>query len=369
MLWFQSKKFRISIYFKSSLNSKFLSEVVKNKIVEFNRLPDIVCSEFAWLTQSLVLTTALQCISEVRSNTFLLLESYNKSLDPAYLTHKALLPIPNEAEEHLVDIIGSDIKAILKARGIVEHLRDNLLPKYMDATFTASKYPFEIPNSDKMPSLKIPGEIDKTILKTIILNGIEQVFFQKGQPFSEQILFSKKCHLSLTATLTADKALAKKSDIAFAILTTIKPTYQLSNFNLGLGTIVKEEPSGNYWLCVQPKCDSTRIHTKKRAFLFLKLSNSDEGNFDIVVDVLNPAYLKIDYRVYHSKMYDFYSDTQGNSSSYMDNGIVKFKRGDNQNMIWVAELKNDYAQSISNTFSMELSRVGLDMSEWLRRNS
>jgi hypothetical protein len=368
-LWFQNEKFRISIYFKASPKLKYLSDAVRNKILNLTSLPKIINEEFAKLTHGLVLSTALQCIAQVRSNTFLLLDSYNKNLDPAYLTHRALLPNSHDAEEHLVDIIGSDIKAILKGSTIVKKLREDIIPKYLDEIYSEDTHPFEIQETEKMPDIAITDRINQSVLKSIVMNGIEKTFLKKEYSFDQQIIFRKNCHKNLTATFDNNIESAKNSNIQFAILTTIKPKYQLNQFTLTQGTILKEENNKNYWLCIQPKCDSVRIETKKRAFIFLKLDTGTENNFHIVLNPNDPVFLKINYKIYYSKLIDFITDKDGNVTSFEEGEQTKFKKGDNLKMIWISELKNDFAQSVANSFSNQLSRVGLDLSEWLRRNS
>jgi hypothetical protein len=372
-LWFQNDKFRISIYFKESLGAKHLSEEVRNKIIAFKELPVVINFEYAKLINGLVLKTAIDCIGEVRANTLLLLGSYNTNLDAAYLSHKALLPNTSDAEDHLIEIIGSDIKGILKGSGIAEGLRQKSLPEYLNEKFQAANYPLEIPDADKMPTLNIQQTITREVLLSIVKNGIEKTFFGgKEQSLDEQILFTRNCHKELTKTFSPENnsGLAKDSDLRFALLTTIKPAY-LSNIPLlTQGTIVKEDTSDNYWLCLQPKCDSVRIEPqKKRQFFFLRLWPATEKHFQIVLDKNGPLYLKISYKIYNTKTFEFKSDANGNIVSVDNNGKKKFKRTDGQYLQWVAELKNDYAQSIANDFSTEMSRVGLDLSEWLRRCS
>jgi hypothetical protein len=77
--------------------------------------------------------------------------------------------------------------------------------------------------------------------------------------------------------------------------------------------------------------------------------------------------LKIDFSIFNSKLITFKS-TNGKVISIIDDDkFKKFERWDNKKMIWIGELKSDFAQHISNRFSANLARVGIDHSEWLRR--
>lgn len=370
-LTFHNDKIRISIYFKLSQPDKSLPEQVINKKVDFRNLPDTINIEFAKLTDALVLQTAIRAISEVRNKTFCLLESYNKKLDPAYLAHRSLLPSPSDAEEQLIEIIGSDIKSLIRESNIKNNIQDKALKFYLDEKYDEGEYPFIIEKRGEMPDLELPTLLDKETVHSIVLNGVESTFVKKNKPFNQSLLFSKECHKNLTQTFAVNKEEADESDVRFSKLTTIKSRYQSEKFFLSLGTILKEPKNENYWLCIQPKCDSVRIKKKKRNFLLLKLNSVEcDKRFDFVLNVNETIkYFRINYKIYEAKLTEFFVDGKGNVSTQDDisNGYI-FKKGDNQNLQWIGELKNDFAQSVSNRFSHELSRVGLDISEWLRRS-
>lgn len=368
-LYFHNDKIRLSIYFKLPEDRKHISEEVKRKEVNLERLPEIINSEFAQLTNALVLQAAIRAISEVRNNTYNLLESYNRKLDPAYLTHRSLLPNPDDAEDQLLEIIGSDIKSLIKESEINSIIKTRALPLFLKDQYRAATYPFMVDNREQLVNLNPPENINIETLQSIVLNGVEKTFYKKEIPFEENVLFSKICHKSLTNTFANNADEAKMSDIKFSILTTIKPRYLISDFTMTLGTILKEDRKESYWLCVQPKCDSVRITQKKRSFLLLKLNVVEsQKKFHFVLKVADEfKFFKINYKIYDSQLVDFITHENGNVRSFESDSQIKFKRGDNKDMLWIGELKNDFAQNVSNSLAFELSRVGLDLSEWLRR--
>ena len=65
---------------------------------------------------------------------------------------------------------------------------------------------------------------------------------------------------------------------------------------------------------------------------------------------------KARYTAYHNKKGWYIID---------DTGIYFDIFNENQKLYWVCELKNDFAQLISNQFSTQISRVGIDHYEWL----
>src|SRR5207253_2228565 len=97
------------------LKSKFNHVPRYNERVKrYDELPEYILNEFTKMTSGLVSNAALRSLSEIRKNSFKLINTFNSSIDPAFLAHRALLDNPEDSEEQIIDLIGSEIKAILK---------------------------------------------------------------------------------------------------------------------------------------------------------------------------------------------------------------------------------------------------------------
>jgi hypothetical protein len=131
----------------------------------------------------------------------------------------------------------------------------------------------------------------------------------------------------------------------------------------------------DYWLCLQPRCDCVRIRDK-RDFVFIPLKKLNTmGNnaiFHIIVEDEDSEFskLKLINQNYETVKLEFTSNGSPEEiiKAFEKEGNFYFKTSDSTlKFRWIAELKDDQAQRIANNFAAQISRVGLDESEWLRR--
>ena len=194
----------------------------------------------------------------------------------------------------------------------------------------------------------------------------------------KQKKLKKDVHETLTQTFCNDEDDFQESDYKFAMLTSVKNLYSGSRSPiLTLGTILKKVPIDNsdesekYWLCIQPRCDCVRIEDNRK-FFFLplkKVKGDQKSDIIVKIDGIDYEKLKINQKIYDSTYFQF-------SSNYADDQVVRAEREDSHYIFettnglkfkWISELKNQHAQRIVNNFAANISRVGLDESEWLRR--
>lgn len=369
------KNLRISVYGKGTLKGKKLSEQAETRIVEYDHLPDKIIEEFAELASGIVAIIALKSISLIRENASKLLTTFNSSLDPAFLSHKALLPDPADALNQLLEVIGLDVQSLILNYNSVEIDMDEMVELYIKDNYTEDVV-FNFAEKEKFKKLKIPETISNEDLTTVTKNGIEKYFKLNRMDSEDRILFQQNCHLKLIESYTNDGSKEEdllKTNIAFSRLTTLKNFY-LGNYVpiLTQGTILKDENAKSdfrYWLCIQPECDCVRIETKHQAFLFLWLQEVEpDKEYQIVLDT--ETYLKITYTTFRAKFFSFNKSSEGVVKPSKDeNGEKIFMKFDAPNKLrWIGELKDDFAQAVSNDFAAKVARIGTDHSEWLRRS-
>ena len=157
----------------------------------------------------------------------------------------------------------------------------------------------------------------------------------------------------------------------FAILSHHKNLYSPMSYVpvLSLGTVVNSKRG--YYVCVQQRCDSVRVMDgEERRFLFIPLTEIEEGKpFHLVTpDGIN---LKVDNKSYSLRTIKFSGDQDGLVKGIEIDGQFCFKQKyqeeEDEIFNWVFDLKDLHAQRIISNYSSQLSRVGLDESEWLRR--
>jgi hypothetical protein len=131
---------------------------------------------------------------------------------------------------------------------------------------------------------------------------------------------------------------------------------------LTLGSVLKvSNDDSEYWLCLQPPCDSVRLK-EKTEMLFLQLYKGNEGNADFVIKLHDETYralsIKAPGKKPRLKTHVFSHDK--------DSGRILIRKL-NKKFQWVAELRPEKAQTIAQKVLTNASRIGLDEFELLRR--
>ncbi|GAI98857.1 unnamed protein product, partial [marine sediment metagenome] len=106
---------RVSIYAKPQ------TSVPKNyskRIIAFENLADKMTEEFTAMTAGLVSNSVLESLAKIRKNTHKILRNFSGDLDAPYLTHRALLDKPTDAEDYITTLIVEELQAILEERSI-----------------------------------------------------------------------------------------------------------------------------------------------------------------------------------------------------------------------------------------------------------
>jgi hypothetical protein len=166
---------------------------------------------------------------------------------------------------------------------------------------------------------------------------------------------------------------ADNINVEFAQLTHHKSLFLPQNTDpkLTLGTIIKSSnQEADYFVCIQQRCDSVRIkQDEERKFLFLPLTKVENGQFNFITP--DGVKLNLNKKSYSIKTIKFNCDnSNGEIKAFFDESDKKYKfkeKYDNGDTFeWILELKDLHSQRIVADYASQLSRVGLDESEWLR---
>lgn len=357
---------RIAVYAKGHVKGiREASELAARK-VDIEDLPERLIAEFVEMTMGLVSNVALQSLAGLRDNTHRILSKFHPGMDAPFLAHRAMLEKPDDANDLLVYLVGSEMAAILSSYDVgkiaEEALEQDIIRLWLK--FRSGKEKGLAENFSLENTEKLLEDIYQLLRKGVKEKSLIEEFKK----------FTEAPHKAdLTAKLCCEEDSPQKLEYEFAILTTLKSTYLQKEPVLRLGTILKEIPDSNakgakprYWVCVQPLCDSVRIEGK-RAFPFLKMSRND-NQFDLVLPDNGDNYVKVRicYRPYESRLIEFKANDTGVVRGDRENNKYVFTDTGKKKYEWVAELKFEHAQRIVNKYANEQSRVGLDESEWLR---
>jgi hypothetical protein len=325
-----------------------------------SELPETLVRAFAKLSSGLVPAVALNSLAATRENAHRLLERLDQGLDLGYLGHLLRLAYREEGEQHLLDAISGELRAVIE---------DDT------ATRATASAGFDAWLAHHNEQLHVPAEAlarlgeamtDKKLLKAWAKKEIAGTFSEEN----------------VTELLVpVDEAVeARRSDARFAHLMAMRQPYARPEPELHLGTIVRERdlPS-NYWVCIQPVCDSVRLDADPpTAFLMLPLEPVDHAAKGVKAAFV----VRSDGGEWiHLWPWDRSSDIELMRMRPNHNGAVRFLASETDGtlsgpktvtteeditLIWIAQLKTAHALRVVHQYGTQLSRVGLDESEWIR---
>lgn len=361
---------KVVIYQKSGGSTRIAPE----RVVEEVELPEKLIGDFTKLTQGLLSNVALKSLGALRENTHRILNKFSSDLDASYITHRVLSNPPVEAETHPIPLLASELLDVLEDCNIKNLVSAEFLEKWLE---------YQIDNGLSFNG-KFEGishEDALVLIKELIKNGVDK---SATDNINQQTWNSKFNNLKnkkysdsfLTGLFSLPNSKdVKERDMDFAILTTIKSKYESPAPLLTLGSIVVEnvlidETSENeYYLCIQPLCDSVRLE-KSRRFSFIPLDISTrQDKFNLVVKDKG-VYVKLlnNLKPYNTLMIEFNPLGKGEILALKNDEDWVFTASDGiRKMRWVADLKFPHAQRIITQYSEQLGRVGLTESDWLRR--
>ncbi|MGC5625222.1 response regulator receiver domain [Streptomyces albidoflavus] len=371
----QADDFRIAILGKMGVSRPphfAISEVTERQ------LPARIVKEFAQAAHGLMPGLALNSLAILRDNALLLLQRFNSSLDPAFVSHELLT---GQGKRFAVQLISREIQAILEAVDAGSVLSLENIKSWARGTIAESDH--------DMPQVKI-GSVRK-FDKAAIVDALSQEDFSvqslRDLPPAEGAVIGKAKLASLTSlflqeedALASDEYLGRLSCLSRDLFNDYagakSPTLQL-------GTIVARHPSCRgdgennssdeesleYWLCLQALCDSERVH-EPRGFPLLPLREARPGtDFDFLVLDRQGAKraLSAVARPYQMKVVEFAPSTGEDVIRAGKQGAsFKFMDVQGSDWYWVAELRPEHALRVSHQMASLISRIGLDESEWLR---
>lgn len=351
-----------------------------NKILSYECLPSFVLTEFATMTSGLLSNFALLSLTTIRNNSHKILSLFSTDLDPAYLSHKSLLPHGDDAEQMLHHLLKDSIGDLLFYHNTGSILSQELINDWVDLQIKEEK----IAIRNKKGGLLNPAVYfsrDKRLLNNLLFSketNVEKKYetlFKTIIPNKDQFepfldfLFNNSIMLFFN---NDDRNKEEECNKKFAKLTHHKSLFLPANTPpiLTLGTIIKSVANNEYYLCIQQKCDSVRIKEgKERKFLFLPMAIVISNKFDIVTH--DGIKLKLDKKSFAIKTMKFKCESTKEviCGKLNDKGNYTFKHIYNEEFEWVLDLKDLHSQRIVVEYASLLSRVGLDESEWLRRAS
>ena len=342
-----------------------IADDLTESIVEWENLPSRIIEIMSNQMGGILPNMVIAGMDAIRQNTHRLLGRFPSDMDIPFITHRALLPNPEDASHLILSLLASELHAILEDEGITEQADELRISEWIsnrgiifpiDIKFGSDS--IKLHSADEFMSL-LKGGVTKFI-------RTRSGFIRSKQ---DDIIRKKLGRIDLTAVLNRQIG-SEADDGNFAHLTIYRPHYINTGPVLTMGTVlVNHEPeSPRYWVCIQPKCDALRLgKNKSRKFIFLELELTENMQFCTIVrdnDTISKCRRK--RKPFEIDFFNFKSSDglsvrakpKDDSYIFRTTGGVKFR--------WLGQLRDEPAQQIIHDISTRLSRIGVDASEWLR---
>ena len=340
----------------------------ENQEVAEGELAERLASEFAEMTGGLIRNAAIAGIAGIRDNAHRILAKFEPSLDPAYLGHRLLLHHPPEAADHIEDALSSEVASVLG---------DHRPGRWADGDAIESWLAHRDSEGVRLSEpLGFPGnESAVTGWSSLLDRGFEA-------PGTPEPGFVSKSALRRQATepFTDDADAARRSNLRFAALLTLKTHYPGRPPRLSIGSVLhtREGAQDRYFLCLQPKCDSVRLRDSS-GFPFIPLVPlTDAGNVSdglslrLVVERETDQWEHFGIEAKPSELtVRFFrpgDDPPGEVVVEEDSeGRFFFEGTDERRYRWIAQMKDEHALGVAGEVAAALARPGPNDAEWLRR--
>ena len=346
------KHCRIVIYSKSYLPKE---SGLSSRSLSVSDLPEALIEDFAAMVEGLLPNIALVSLASIRENVHKILDRFDTKLDPALLTHRACLPVPDDSQQHMVSQLASELHAIMDdAVATDEPAGIEAIREWLDSPLGPDG-DFNFVGDEVVPR-------DEAI--TLLKEGLAKIDFLTGKT-------KDKIFRSLTKIFSSNENPDHILDRRFAWMFNFRTIFNAPSPILQLGTVLQQTNGENasYFLCLRPKCDSVRLK-KKTSFLLLPLLDPKPNSIQLVLRTSEDTYRRVRLCTETTQwsLVNFIPN-QEKGSVVAEGCYPCFYFTDEYNVRfdWLGELKAEFAQRVAQHFAAELSRVPINNSEWLRR--
>lgn len=326
-------------------------------------LPDRLADEFAQLTRGIVSSVGLRALAAVRQDTHRILQKLGPELDPGYLGHRIALRRPSDAEAHVIEMVTSEIGSVLSGSEVGKAAGTEAIQAWLKATFGSSAKFGEVFSFDQ--------PVTEAQVVRMLRDGLgrDEALEQQRSSAGRKKREMTKILNSATNLFCDTEDEADLADDHFATRMMFRTSYQKPRRKLHLGTVVGRR--GDFWMCVQPLCDSEGLEPGKTiSFPFLPLEDHSRGKVDFVFpDSSDTSWrsLALQRNPSDLKLIPFEVGPEGVVTALRDHGQYYFRVRERLRYRWVAELKPDFAQRVASQIGHQFARVGVDEPEILRR--
>ncbi len=332
------------------------------KAVSYQDLPGEVVVEFSKLTNGLLPTAVLHGITAIRANTHRLLAIFDRDLDAPFLTHRALIPDPQDAGDFFLEVLQDEIGALMRSSGIKNCVGKDLSVEWIK-------------------SIDVKPEVKMASLVKAVSEPSEDKVKDFSIPFEQKDLNKKKVADKVLSALSSKGARSNERLAQLVSLYGAGTPPSVDEQRMQLGVLVFDESKNQYMMCLQPLCDSVRIN-ERTLYPFLILDEVIEGGVkggptskDLFVQVDSNRGVWLQTKLTPKKLVSYTYDPPCGTgcSAWMarksteGKSIFEASIGEQtSNLVWIGEVKLGKAQRISSGIASRFHTLGIDEFEWQR---
>ena len=341
---------RIVVYAKPDSRT-----VEQSAIVAEEDLADRLIDDFADMVQGLLPSLVLTALAAVRENVHQVLERFGRDLDPAFLAHRACLPLPADSEQQMVEQIASELHGIMDdAVATARPAGIGAIEQWMTDRFGNARVSFSNRHEAAVPK---------------VLEMLKHGLKKRPGPLGLQN------YDLLSHGFSGGAGDSRERDRRLAAAMSLRQVPPATWRQLSMGTVVipTKGDEAAPLLCITPRCDSVRV-TDETAFLFLPLTDAEPKTPQVVVPVGGNEHRRMTVSLNPSQWCSVHFVPDADRQcvlAHRDGTDIQpftFKDASGSEYLWVGELKSEFAQSIAQSIADRMSRVPLNKSEWLRRS-
>ena len=340
---------RVVLYAKPDVQ---LAVHLRERRISEGDLPGRLVEDFSGMTEGLLPSIALTSLSAVRECAHMVLDRFNSDLDPAFMTHRACLPNPEDAERQIVNHVAEELRGLM----------DNAVAGTSPAGDDVVEGWLRRRNDGTTPF--VFGDRSLDVNQTIILanRGIKASALPEG------------AFRSLSAGFAGGEVVDLDERLAWIMSS--RTVFNAPPPTLWLGSVVTGhlDEGEKHLVCMRPRCDSVRLKLETEAwFFFLPLVEPTKVKEQVIVK-LGSQYVRLGIGLdpagwVRRKFKPTVNDRPVTATTHTPDGEFVFFDTCGKRFTWRGELRTEYAQRLAQTFSTTLSGVAVDESEWLRRTT
>ena len=331
-------------------------------------LPGRLIDEFVEMGNGILANVTFGCIAAIREETYRVLARFHRGMDGPFVTHRILLATPDDAEDYAVELVCSEVLAVLQSSMVGARYagREAIQLALREREAQGDQFRLMTRKNSAEGARRITAE-DFMKLVSAGPAGLAEIANVGGGPAQQNILH-ERVHLLLFREFAT--GIAAHREFARISACVREQGHVPSGYRatLSLGAIVRR--GEEYFVCIQPTCDAVRLKEATQ-FLFAALSN-DATTFDVMVkDAAGEEIgLRLNTQTSGIRTSIFRPDpNSGTVRSGAENGIQTFVSSSKEEFVWICDLRTSLAQRFVHRIASSMSRIGLDEFEWQRRQS